>query len=392
MIPAVDEKQPFLIAHGGSFFKLQKQARLLDDHSLRPFRRAALFVGLAWGVPLVLCLYEGSAFGQLSERPYLLDPITWARFFLTVGLLVLSETQIENQLRVVVSQFFTRNLLGKAAGDQAKTAIHRAHARRNSSRAEIICLVIAIASSLVMIYNMKTQTEASWAVKNLLGASTLTLAAWWAIIVSNTLFSFLVMRTLWRHVIWALLLSDFAHIEMKLTPAHPDGHGGIGFVGNYPNAYLLFTIAMSCIAAAVVAHQILHDTFTAKAFATVTAIWIVLVIVYFALPLSGFSRKLASLKADSLRAAGTSATAYQRQNERKQLGFNIVANEKTATAEEIADPGKLYDAAKKLSPLLLTQTSLLPVALAAILPFFAVGLTQLPIKELIPILKKLILL
>lgn len=392
MKPVADEKQPFLIAHGGSFFELQKQAGLLDDRSLRPFSRAAVFVGLAWGIPLLLCLYEGSAFGTLSERPFLLDPLTWARFFLTIGLLVLAETQIENQLRVLVSQFFTRNLLAKSAEDEARTAIHRAHGRRNSSLAEVACLAIAVTASLVMIYNMKTQTETSWAITNLSGKATLTLAAWWAIIVSNTLFSFLLMRTLWRHLIWALLLRDLARIEMKLTPAHPDGHAGIGFVGNYPNAYLLFTVAMSCIAAAVVAHQILHSSFTAKAFATVTAIWIVLVIVYFALPLVGFSRKLARLKADSLHATGACATAYQRQIERKQLGFNVVANSEAASTAEIADPGKLYDSTKKLSPLLLTQTSLLPVALAAILPFFAVGLTQLPVKELVAILKKLILL
>ena len=42
--------------------------------------------------------------------------------------------------------------------------------------------------------------------------------------------------------------------------------------------------------------------------------------------------------------------------------------------------------------MLVTRSTLVPVSAAALLPFVAIGLTQLPMKELAPILKRLLLL
>ena len=83
----VDE---FLVAHGGPFFELQRRLGLLRGDTLRAGLQAPLFVGLAWGVPLVLSLLAGNAFGQRAEHPYLLDLRVWGRFFLAVGLFILS--------------------------------------------------------------------------------------------------------------------------------------------------------------------------------------------------------------------------------------------------------------------------------------------------------------
>ncbi|PKA38857.1 hypothetical protein [Rhizobium sullae] len=39
----------FLASHGGPFYQLQVQLKLLKENSLRAAPRAALFVALAWG-------------------------------------------------------------------------------------------------------------------------------------------------------------------------------------------------------------------------------------------------------------------------------------------------------------------------------------------------------
>lgn len=43
----------FLIARGGPYYDLQKRLGLLTERALNAGRRAAILVGLAWGVPLV---------------------------------------------------------------------------------------------------------------------------------------------------------------------------------------------------------------------------------------------------------------------------------------------------------------------------------------------------
>ena len=79
---------------------------------------------------------------------------------------------------------------------------------------------------------------------------------------------------------------------------------------------------------------------------------------------------------------------------RNTLGKNVIGDgEKTIKGDDIQDPGKLYDAAKKLSPMLVTRSTLVPVSAAALLPFLAIGLTQLPMKvSWASILKRLLLL
>jgi hypothetical protein len=59
----VDE---FLIARGGPFYALQQRLGLLHERALHAGRRAALLVGLAWGVPLLLSAVAGHAIGPFQ--------------------------------------------------------------------------------------------------------------------------------------------------------------------------------------------------------------------------------------------------------------------------------------------------------------------------------------
>ena len=60
--------------------------------------------------------------------------------------------------------------------------------------------------------------------------------------------------------------------------------------------------------------------------------------------------------------------------------------------DEFPDASKTYAAAKKLSTLLISRTAILPVAAAALLPLVAAGATRLPVKELLKVAKRLLLL
>jgi hypothetical protein len=50
----------FLIARGGPFYTLQQHLGLLREDAVRAGLRAILFVGLSWGVPLILSLVAGT--------------------------------------------------------------------------------------------------------------------------------------------------------------------------------------------------------------------------------------------------------------------------------------------------------------------------------------------
>ncbi len=58
----------------------------------------------------------------------------------------------------------------------------------------------------------------------------------------------------------------------------------------------------------------------------------------------------------------------------------------------VADPSKVLVSVRKLSVFLLNREGLLPVSAAALLPLVAAGATQLPFKEILKVLKRLLLL
>jgi len=384
--------EPFLIARGGPFFTAQRRMGLVQHNELRPLRRALMLVAITWGIPLLLTLAMGTAFGPLEARPYLLDPGVWARSCLAMAMLVFAEGQIESQLKSCVDQFFRIPMLPPDSVDGANAAISKALRRRDSSLAELVCLLISVATSSLVFSNMNGQTASSWALTVSGGSLSISAAAWWSIIVSNTMFWFLLARALWRHIIWGGLLAQLAALDLRLVATHPDKHGGVGFVGTYPNAYVTFTIATSCVLAATIAHQILHEVFTVTSFGALMAIWLVVVYLFFGIPLVAFAVTLSNLKARTLRAASRQATEFQRLTERNTLGENIASDDGASAATDVSDPMKFYEAIGKLSPLLITRSTLLPVTLVALMPLAAVGATQLPFKALLPVVKRLLML
>lgn len=119
-----------------------------------------------------------------------------------------------------------------------------------------------------------------------------------------------------------------------------------------------------------------------------------IVLALFAYPLLAFRKHLVDLKVRTLLACSAQATRYHRAVEREILGRNMSAAEDAVSvaSQEIPDPSKEFAAAKKLSPIVVSRLGLLPVASAAPLPMIAAAGTQLPIKEIFVVAKRLLFL
>lgn len=256
----------FLVAHGGPFYELQRRLGLLHEHALRAGRRALIFVGLAWGVPVLLSLAEGNLVSG-PGTPFLFDVNVWARYFVAIGAFILAEREVEPQLRQTLAQFVRAPLLAPASFANAARIVNTAIRRCDSMPAEILCLALAALASLMSFYNLTNADTASWALRNLEGGSGLTIAGWWCLLVSGPIFWFLLARGLWRHIVWAILLKGLSRQTLRLVATHPDGKAGLAFLGRYPNSYATFMFGMSCVVGAALAHFLQKDALSATTMA-----------------------------------------------------------------------------------------------------------------------------
>ena len=94
-----------------------------------------------------------------------------------------------------------------------------------------------------------------------------------------------------------------------------------------------------------------------------------------------------------LDVCSAQATRHHRAAERELLGQNISAAEdaEQVSAKEIPNPANVFTSVRKLPVLLVNREGLLPVSAAALLLLVAASVTQLPIKEIFQVMKRLLL-
>ena len=78
----------------------------------------------------------------------------------------------------------------------------------------------------------------------------------WYIGFSLPVLQFIILRWLWRWVIWFIYFYKISKMPLKLNPAHPDLAGGIGFLGMPPAPFFQVTLALAVLFAAAIAQQI----------------------------------------------------------------------------------------------------------------------------------------
>jgi hypothetical protein len=383
----------YLASHGGPFFELQRRLGMLREDALLAGRRAALFVALAWGVPFLLSLVAGRAFALADGRAYLVDFGAWARFFIAIGLFMLSEQQIEYGLNGKLGQLVRAPIIAPDCFAAAASAVVRALRLRDSRAAEIICLGLAIVGTVVWLTRLTASRHSSWAVQVAGDGAHVTLAGWWSVICSAPLFYFLLFRGLWRYIVWAMLLWRIASLKLRLVATHPDGKGGLAFLAEYPNAYSMFVFGISSGFAITVVRHVFEANISSVTFGYIITAWLAIVFALFAFPLLAFSRPLAELKDRSAEVLGAQATRYHRAAERALIGRNLAANDSVeAAAPAVPDPSAQFAASRKLSIFLMSRSAVAPLAFAALAPFAIAGATKLPYKEVFAMIKKLLVL
>lgn len=382
----------FLASHGGPFFELQRRVGVLEEDALHAGRRAAIFVALAWGVPLLLSLLQGHAFGPHINHPYLLDFGAWARFFIATGLFLLAEQEVEYGLHGKLGQFVSAPILAPESFRAAAAAVVNALKLRNSGVAELVCLGLAIAGAFVWLAHLLNADASGWAVQVADDGARLTLAGWWSVIVSVPIFYFLLTRGLWRYLVWAMLLWRIASLKLRLVASHPDGKAGLAFLAEYPNAYSMFVFGASAAMAMTVVRHIFESNISSVTFGYIIGCWLAIVLGFFAFPLLAFSKPLSELKERSLQILSAQATQFHRAAERAVIGHNVLADDPSEADLEhpVSDPSGQYAVSKKLSILLMNRSAVAPLAAAALIPFAIAGATRLPYKEVFSLMKKLL--
>lgn len=379
-----DEK--FSLVIGGPFYRLQQRLGLLGPDLLPPPSTALLFVALAWLPPALLSAVQGTAWrGSLGGQAFFLDFGAYARFLISIAMFVLMERMAEKRIATLIRQFHAADLVAAVERSRFVQALQRADRRASSGRAEAVVLGAAVVATANALYLHLSVLQTSWIGSLADGAVRLSAAGWWTMLVSFPLFWFLLLRWLWRFVVWAMLLRDLARLDLRLVATHPDRSGGIGFLGLFPPTFTAFVFALSCVSASAAMKEIVFAGVPLESLAAAFAAWLALVMIVFVGPLFVFSLPLLRLRRQALLDYGRLASKHNRAFEKKWVDGKA-SGEDALGAQEIsslADLATGFGLTRSMRLVPVVSETFWPLLAATALPWLGVVMTQVPLLDIL---------
>jgi hypothetical protein len=248
----VDEHvPPLLLTEGGRGDALMQRLKLAPL-GLRARRAAIVLATLAWLPLLVLSAIEGLAVAG-AAIPFLYDIAAHVRFLVAIPVLLLAEIPIGARVRQTSAHFVVAGLIRPE--DRARFAdIVRDTVRFRDSRiAELVVLVAAYVTAFGMITRASIQHGSTWHAPTAAG---LTPVGFWYAFVSVPIFQFLLYRWIYRMIVWGRFLRRLSGLDLQLSPVHPDGAGGLGFLGKSCAPFAIILFAASAVVSSAILTRI----------------------------------------------------------------------------------------------------------------------------------------
>jgi len=386
--------QPFSLVVGGPLFRFLCRVGLCDAALGLMFRRILVFSLLAWLPLLLLSTYERQLLGGTAV-PFLLDVEVHVKLLLALPLLLAAELSAHQRLRFVVQQFLDRRLIPDNALPRFNAAVASVSRQRESTVAEalLVAFVYVVGISVFWRHYAALNTT-TWYDTSTAAASTLSLAGMWYAYVSLPIFQFLLFRWYYRLCVWTVFLFKVSRIQLNLMPTHPDSAGGIGFLGNTLSAFTLLAAAHGALLAGQFGSRILHVNAQLTDFQIETGVVVAFLACLIVAPLLLFSSQLAAAKRAGRREYGTFAQHYVRKFDAKWLRGGAPEDEPLLGSPDIQSLADLSTSVKLVQAMRIVPVSkgaIVQLVAAALAPVAPLGLTMMPLADLVQKLAKLLL-
>lgn len=389
---ALQEIPDFSLVLGGPLYQIFQRAHLAGP-ALELLKRRVLFItALAWLPLLLLSLAAGQLLDGTGLR-FLRDIETQVRFLIAIPVLVIAELVVHQRTRTVVKLFREREIISREDTPKFHAIIDGAMRARNSAPLEL--------ALIVLVYTLGHWV---WLREGALGASSwyatidstnlhLTLPGYWYSFVSIPIFQFILIRWYLRLAIWYWLLWRVSRLNLRLVPTHPDGAGGISFLGGSSHAFGPVLLAQGAVLAGIIANRILYDGQNLVAMKWTIAALVGFFILAVLGPLTVFSPHLLQSKRVGLMEYGTLATSYTADFDEKWLrsGAKKEALLGTSDIQSLSDLANSYAVVRQMRSVPFDFSDVKVIIAATVTPLVPLLLTIMPLEELLHRLLKIAL-
>lgn len=361
---------------GGPTYRAQLATGLIKAGEWNHARRIIVAIAVGW-VPLVLLTAFFNPSGLIS---ILTDYRVYSRMIIAVPILLLGQPLMEERFNLAVQAVFDAHLLRDQDIKRMDRIVESMIRLRDAYIPEAMLVVLLVVHTLA---TMKEQVDiVPWLSYGTPSDIHLTAAGWYAVVVSVTLFQFLLGLSLWKWLLWTIFAFRLSRLDLQLMATHPDGHGGLGFLGLVPAAFAPISFAAATVIGSTWRHEILHHGAKLMSF-KLDAIVLVIIVAIMALgPLAFFIPRLAKLRREGILDYGALGQIQSVSFHDKWILHRTGHDAEFLEAPEsstLTDFGSAFANVARLKPFPLDPGALIALAISLALPLLPAVLAVVPL-------------
>jgi hypothetical protein len=371
-----DERYSLL--RGGMLYRLTRFGRPHSSGGMAgPVTVGLLVVVL---LPTIVLAARAGSLVDGVQIPLLRDYTVWARFVLAMPLLVLAAPVADERLWRAMHHL--HGLVTPLDQGRFEKDLNRVRRWRDSVLPELMLFVIAVSGSLTLPTLDVFAQIGNWRGEG----QALSPAGMWLHWVGMPVFRFLSLLWLWRFLLWVSLLWRFSRLQLTLYASHPDGRGGLAFLGFAQAAFIVMPTVGALLLCGSLAMEIEYLGVTLHSLRYVLAGYVVLALVVMIAPLALFVPRLAAIKRAGLMAYGVIGTDCAEQfditwaeRERGEARPILHAGDPSA----LTDFTSIYTTVSTMVVLPLQRYVLISFIAAAAVPLLPLLLLVMPVDQIL---------
>lgn len=379
---------------GGPAYRLMQRIGVIKGADPSIERRILFSIAVTWIPLLLFAIVDGRALGPMPTESMLLDFATYARFWLTVPLLMVADVIVGPRLTAAGLFFLRGDFVKQDDLPKFVDAMTRVQRRREALAPELIILGLAfVGASYLSVEQWYARGAHSW--KSLeLSNGGISLAGLWHQFIAIPFLQFFFLRWIWRLTIWTLFLCEMSRLNLKLVATHADEAGGLGFLGVAHSFLAIFSFAMGAIVSADAAFRIYFEGAAIGSFEWIFVAYIVLNEILFVGPLLVFMGPLLRARLEALRYYSSLTNQYNRAFHARWIKDEPLPDEPllgTADIQSLADLGNSFDRVRAMRDVPFSRRLVLQIAVMSALPALPLLLLVVPVRDILKILGEAIL-
>ena len=378
------DTERFSLVVGGPFHAVLRRLGLTGADQL-PTRRAAISLALvAWLPPALLAVAQSLVDARYSGWGFFTDLTVHTRYLVAIWMMVATERYADGRIVLLTRQFREARLLSDHGLPAFAAVLAIADRRSSSALAEVVIVAAALVWSGLTARYAVALAGSSWEGTVVAGEVALSWAGETARFVSTPLFLFLVLRWIWRFLVWTALLYRISRLPLQLTPLHPDRSAGLGFLAIYPSVFSGFVFALSCVVASSFLKELDLVRHSPETVWFALAGWLAMSLVLFLGPLLVFVGPLYAVRERALLDYGRLANQHHLAFHRKWIGEARSGEDLmgSSDASSASDLNASVEVVRELRVVPVDGAAVVQLLVAAGVPMLAVVATQMPLSDL----------